>query len=69
MQTTPDTTSATTEKLIRLPIVLDRVPMSRSGWLQGVKEGRYPAPVRLSPRRVAWKESDITAFINGLAAK
>ena len=69
MQTTPDTTSATTEKLIRLPIVLDRVPMSRSGWLQGVKDGRYPAPVRLSPRRVAWKESDITAFINGLAAK
>ncbi len=59
--------TTTTEKLIRLPGVLDRVPMSRSGWLQGVKDGRYPAPVRLSPRRVAWRESDINEFINGLA--
>lgn len=65
-----DTTSPTTaEKLIRLPEVLDLVTMSRSGWLQGVKDGRYPAPVRLSPRRVAWKRSSITAFINSLATK
>jgi len=59
----------TAEKLLLLPEVLDRVPMSRSGWLQGVKEGRFPAPVRLSARRVAWKQSHITAFINGLATK
>ncbi len=71
MQPTPTTTSSTTpaEKLIRLHGVLDRVPVSRSGWLQGVKDGRYPAPVRLSPRRVAWRESDINEFINGLAAQ
>lgn len=71
MQTTPSTTSPATpaEKLLILPNVLGRVTMSRSGWLQGVKDGRYPAPVRLSPRRVAWRESDITAFINGLATK
>ena len=71
MQTTPSTTSPATpaEKLLILPTVLDQVTMSRSGWLQGVKDGRYPAPVRLSPRRVAWRQSDITAFINGLAAK
>ena len=68
METTPENTP-TAEKLLILPNVLGRVPMSRSGWLQGVKDGRYPAPVRLSPRRVAWRESDINAFINGLAAK
>ena len=71
MQTTPSTTSPATpaEKLLILPTVLDQVTMSRSGWLQGVKDGRYPAPVRLSPRRVAWRESDINEFINGLAAQ
>ena len=63
------TTTPTAEKLLILPTVLERITMSRSGWLQGVKDGRYPAPVRLSPRRVAWRESDITSFINGLAAK
>ena len=69
MQPTPSTTptASPTEKLIRLPEVLDLVTMSRSGWLQGVKDGRYPAPVRLSPRRVDWRESDINEFINGLA--
>lgn len=69
MQPTPTTTPPTAEKLLILPAVLGRVTMSRSGWLQGVKDGRYPAPVRLSPRRVAWRESDITSFINGLATK
>ena len=71
MQTTPSTTptASPAEKLLILPTVLERITMSRSGWLQGVKDGRYPAPVRLSPRRVAWRESDITSFINGLATK
>lgn len=71
MQTTPSTTptASPAEKLLILPTVLERITMSRSGWLQGVKDGRYPAPVRLSPRRVAWRESDITSFINGQAAK
>lgn len=71
MQTTPSTTptASPAEKLLILPTVLERITMSRSGWLQGVKDGRYPAPVRLSPRRVAWRQSDITAFINSLATK
>lgn len=63
------TTTPTAEKLLILPRVLDQVTICRSAWLQGVKDGRYPAPVRLSPRRVAWRQSDITAFINSLATK
>ena len=55
--------------MICLPGILERVTISRSDWLQGVKAGIYPAPVRLSPRRVAWRESDINEFINGLAAQ
>ena len=40
--------------------------VSRSTWLEGVKSGRYPQPVRLSQRIVAWRRSDILALIAGL---
>lgn len=49
-----------------LRTVLAHVPISRSAWLSGVKEGRYPPPVKLSPRRVAWRVSDIRAFLASL---
>ena len=52
--------------LWRLPTVLQHVPVSRSGWWAGVKSGRYPAPIKLSPRCSAWKASDIRALINSL---
>jgi len=54
--------------LWRLPTVLANVPVSRSGWWQGVKDGRYPKPVRLSPRCVAWRASDIRALIASFGA-
>lgn len=53
-------------ELWRLPAVLAHVPISRSGWFAGVKSGRYPKPVRLSERRVAWRASDIRSFIAAL---
>jgi predicted DNA-binding transcriptional regulator AlpA len=49
-----------------LPTVLAQVPLSRSSWLAGVKARRYPQPVRLSARRVAWRASDILALIASL---
>jgi hypothetical protein len=39
------------------------IPVSRSGWWAGVKSGRYPRPVKLSPRCTVWKVSDIRALI------
>ena len=49
--------------LWRLPTVLAHVPVSRSHWWAGVAEGRYPAPVKLSTRCVAWRSADIRALI------
>ena len=49
--------------LWRLPTVLAHIPVSRSGWWQGVKTGRYPAPVKLSTRCVAWRSADIRDLI------
>jgi prophage regulatory protein len=52
--------------LWKLPHVLLNFPVSRSAWLAGVKAGRYPAPVRLSPRSVAWRAEDIRALVASL---
>jgi prophage regulatory protein len=52
--------------LLKLPQVLIKFPVSRSGWLAGVKAGKYPAPVRLSARAVAWRAADIDALVAGL---
>lgn len=49
--------------LWRLPTVLAHVPVTRSHWWAGVAEGRYPAPVKLSKRCVAWRSADIRALI------
>jgi prophage regulatory protein len=49
--------------LLRLPTVLERVPVGRATWWRGVKSRRFPAPQRISARCVAWRESDIVALI------
>lgn len=54
------------ETLLRLPKVLQRFPVSRSDWYAGVRAGKYPTPVKLSERSVAWRASDIDALIDAL---
>ncbi len=53
--------------LVRLPRILaphGPIPVSKSSWWQGVKDGRYPKPVKLGPRITAWRVEDIRALIN-----
>ncbi len=38
-------------------------PVGKSTWWAGVKSGRYPKPVKLSPRITAWRVEDIRALI------
>lgn len=49
--------------LLRLPQVLNLIPVSRSHWWAGVASGLYPSPVKLSARAVAWRSADIRALI------
>lgn len=51
--------------LLRLREVLRRVPVSRSTWYAGIAQGRFPRPVRLGARSVAWRASDIDALVKG----
>jgi len=66
MSNVNQTDATSPEALLRLPAVLQRFPVSRSKWYQGVKDGIYPQPVRISPRCVAWTKSAITALIASL---
>jgi prophage regulatory protein len=50
-------------KLLRLPLVEDRTGLGKSSIYAGVKAGTFPAPVRLSARAVAWRESEIDQWI------
>jgi len=51
---------------LRLKSVLALIPISRSSWYQGIKEGRYPKAVKLSPRTSGWRKSDIIRLIGEL---
>lgn len=48
---------------LRLPQVLELIPVSKSTWWAGCKSGRYPQPVKLSARTTAWRVEDIEALI------
>ena len=56
-------TPARPGKLIRLPLVEDRTGLKKSSVYAGVKNKTFPAPVRLSARAVAWRESDVDQWI------
>ena len=51
------------QKLLRLADVRDRVPYSRSTIYQLITQGKFPKPVNIGARAVAWLESDIDAWI------
>jgi len=39
------------------------IPVSKSTWWAGVKDGRYPKPVKLGRRITAWRVEDIRDLI------
>lgn len=49
---------------LRLNDVLKLYPVGKSTFWQGVKDGKFPKPVKLSPRCTAWRAEDIRALIN-----
>ncbi|CCE03756.1 AlpA family phage regulatory protein [Bradyrhizobium sp. STM 3809] len=42
------------------------IPVSKSTWWQGVKDGRFPKPVKLGAKTTAWRVEDIRALIERL---
>lgn len=44
------------------------IPVRKSTWWQGVRDGRFPKPVKLGPRTTAWRVEDIRKLIEKGAA-
>jgi predicted DNA-binding transcriptional regulator AlpA len=46
-----------------MPTIQPIIPISKTSFLDGVKTGKYPKPVRLGERTVAWRVADIRKVI------
>lgn len=51
---------------VRLPQILQVIPIGKSTWWAGVKSGRFPKSVKLGTKTTAWKVEDIRALISDL---
>jgi prophage regulatory protein len=54
---------------VRLPSILapdGPIPIGKSSWWQGVRDGRFPRPVKLGPKTTAWRVEDIRTLIERL---
>jgi prophage regulatory protein len=52
---------------LRLRQVLTVIPVGMTCWWEGVKSGRYPKGVKVSPRCIAWRAEDIRQLIKNLS--
>jgi len=51
------------EVLLKMPKVRERCALSRSELYRRIRSGQFPAPVSIGSRAVAWRSSDIDAWV------
>ena len=71
LPSSPESVAATTlneERFIRLAEVLATCGKSRSSIYEGIKEGTFPAPVKLKGRSSAWLKSEILQWMQACVA-
>jgi prophage regulatory protein len=56
-------------RFLRLPEVMQRVGLKHTQIYQRISEGRFPRPVRVGDRAVAWVESEIDAYQDACIAE
>jgi prophage regulatory protein len=56
------------DRLLRLPEVARTIGVSRATIYRYVDSGRLPRPVKVSTRCIAWRASEITAWMAALQA-
>lgn len=52
-----------TQKIVRLPSVMEVTGLSRSTIYKMISEQRFPTSVRLGQRSVGWLETDIAEWV------
>ncbi len=61
---TPSTSQP--RRLLRLSEIISPggpIPIGAATWWAGVKDGRYPKPIKLGPRITVWRSEDIQRLI------
>jgi len=51
------------ERLLRLPEVIERTGLSRSSLYQRINQGTFPRPIKLGQRASAWPCSEIDQWV------
>lgn len=51
------------EKVLRLPMVLEKIGVCRSTIYAWVSKGAFPSPIQLGERSVGWKETDVDFWL------
>ena len=49
---------------LRLPQVLALIPISRSAWWAGIKEGKFPQGIKLGSKTTVWRAEAIRTLID-----
>lgn len=57
------------ERFLRIPEVVAMIGMGRSTVYDMLAAGTFPAPVKLAVRVVAWRESEVRAWMAAQIAK
>jgi prophage regulatory protein len=58
----------TEDRLVRTAELSQLVPYGKTHIMQLVAAGQFPKPIKLSSRRLAWRLSDVRAWIDQKAA-
>ena len=56
-----------TTGFLRLKQVLQFIPIGKTAWYAGIKEGRFPKPIQLSARTAVYRAQDISALIDKIS--
>ena len=48
---------------VRLPQSLSLIPISRSAWWAGIREGKFPQGIKLGSKTTVWRAEDIRNLI------
>lgn len=52
------------QKFLRLPQILQLIPIGKSTLWAKVKRGEFPKQIKLGPKISVWRASDVQAYIN-----
>ena len=70
MQSIPETGFLRIDDIIgnRKKNIRGIIPVCRSTWYDGIKAGKYPAPVKIGKRASAWRAEDIRTLVEKLGS-